>query len=76
MQIAGAPETWDQLVYRGDPSSGSFMAFQLSNDKILSAIGINAARDMRFARALIAAGKIVDRQLLTDSKYKLQDFAR
>jgi 3-phenylpropionate/trans-cinnamate dioxygenase ferredoxin reductase component len=76
MQVAGAPQRWDRLVYRGDPGGKSFMAFQLLENKVVGAFSVNAARDMRFARALIASAKTIDADLLTNEKAKLQDLAR
>jgi len=76
MQIAGAPTQWDSLVYRGDPSCGSFLVFQLLQDSLVGSIGVNAGRDMRFARMLVASGNAVDRDALADVKLKLQDICR
>src|SRR5262249_20784581 len=60
MQVAGAPAEHDGLVYRGEPANGAFMAFQLLKDKVVGCISVNSARDMRFARMLIASAKSVD----------------
>jgi NADPH-dependent 2,4-dienoyl-CoA reductase/sulfur reductase-like enzyme len=76
MQVAGAPTKWDQIVYRGEPADRSFMVFQLLDHKIVGSISVNAARDMRFARMLIASGKTVDSERLANSKSKLQDLCR
>ena len=76
MQIAGAPIEWDELVYRGEPSSESFLAFQLLRKTVVGAISVNAGRDMRFARMLIASGKPADARELANSKKKLQDLCR
>jgi NADPH-dependent 2,4-dienoyl-CoA reductase/sulfur reductase-like enzyme len=76
MQIAGAPIEWDELVYRGEPSSGSFMLFQLLCKTLVGAISVHAGRDMRFARMLIASGKPVDPDELANSKTRLQDLCR
>jgi 3-phenylpropionate/trans-cinnamate dioxygenase ferredoxin reductase subunit len=76
MQVAGAPTTWDRLVYRGDPAGGSFIAFQLLHDVLVGSISVNAGRDMRFARMLIGSGKTVDREALVNTKVKLQDVLR
>ena len=76
MQVAGAAQQWDHLVYRGDPAGKSFMAFQLLDNKVVGAFSVNAARDMRFARILIASGKAIDAALLADEKTKLQDLSR
>jgi NADPH-dependent 2,4-dienoyl-CoA reductase/sulfur reductase-like enzyme len=76
MQIAGAPARWDTLIYRGDPPCGSFLVFQLLRQTLVGAIGVNAGRDMRFARMLVASGDVVDRGALADVKVKLQDLCR
>ena len=76
MQVAGAPTTWDRLAYRGDPAGGSFIAFQLLQDVLVGSISVNAGRDMRFARMLIASGKALDREALANTKVKLQDMFR
>ena len=76
MQIAGAPIEWDELVYRGEPGSGSFMLFQLLRKALVGAISVNAAREMRFARKLIASGRLADPDELANSKARLQDLCR
>jgi NADPH-dependent 2,4-dienoyl-CoA reductase/sulfur reductase-like enzyme len=76
MQVAGAPQRWDRLAYRGDPAGKSFMAFQILENKVVGAFSVNAARDMRFARMLIASAKTIDAGLLADEKTKLQDLGR
>jgi NADPH-dependent 2,4-dienoyl-CoA reductase/sulfur reductase-like enzyme len=76
MQVAGAPVEWDEPVYRGDPAKGGFMLFQLQKKVVVGCISVNAARDMRFARILIAAGKPVDPVQLANPGLKLQDMCR
>ena len=63
-------------VYRGEPSSGSFLAFQLLRKTVVGAISVNAGRDMRFARMLIASRKRADPDELANSKTRLQDLCR
>ena len=76
LQVAGVPTEWDELVYRGELASGSFMVFQLLQKKVVGAVSVNSARDMRFARALIASTKIVDADSLADHKVNLQEINR
>ena len=66
LQIYGMPDPSHRVVVRGDLQSDSFMLFYLAGDKIRSAMGPNAARDLRFARRLIESQKSVDPQLLAD----------
>jgi NADPH-dependent 2,4-dienoyl-CoA reductase/sulfur reductase-like enzyme len=76
LQMAGAPESWDQLVWRGDPGERGFTVFHLAAGRPVAAVTVNNARDMRFARLLIARGTPVDPASLADKAVKLQDLAR
>lgn len=76
MQVAGAPLRWDRIVYRGDPAGKAFTAFQMLENKVVGAISMNAGRDMRFARILIASGNALDVDLLVNEKCKMQDLCR
>ena len=66
LQIYGMPVPRHQVVTRGDPSAGSGVLFYLAGDVVEAAIGINAARDLRFARRLIEQRKPVDAARLAD----------
>jgi len=76
LQIAGAPERWERLVWRGDPGERAFTLFYLAGSRVVAANTVNNARDMRFARMLIHSGKSVDSAALGDPAVKLQDLAR
>jgi len=76
LQVAGAPERWDRLVWRGDPGARAFTLFYLAEGRVVAANTVNNARDMRFARMLIQSGKSVDAAALADPALKLQDLAR
>jgi 3-phenylpropionate/trans-cinnamate dioxygenase ferredoxin reductase subunit len=76
IQVAGAPTEWDQVVYRGEPTDRSFMIFQLLHRKVVGSIGVNAWRDMRLARYLIASRSIVDGDMLANIKFDLRDLCR
>lgn len=76
LQMAGAPDRWDQIVWRGEPSDPGFTLFQLLEGKLVAAVTVNNARDMRFARMLIQKGRSVDPAVLADKATKLQDLAR
>ncbi len=76
LQIAGMPERWGELVYRGTPSSGSFIGFQLENGVVTAAIAMNRPRDMRFARRLIASRAAPLESDLSDENVSLKDLAR
>lgn len=76
LQMAGAPDRWDRVVWRGEPTEPSFTLFQLLDDKVVAAVTVNNMRDMRFAKMLIQRGKTVDPAALADKAVKLQDLAR
>lgn len=76
LQMAGAPDRWDRVVFRGAPTDPGFTLFQLLDGKVVAAVTVNNARDMRFGRMLIQSGKVVDPALLGDKAQKLQDLAR
>ena len=76
LQIAGAPEKWDRVAWRGDPASGKAILFYFAGDRLVAANTIDMARDMRFIRQIIAAGKPVDEARLLDHAVKLQDLAK
>jgi NADPH-dependent 2,4-dienoyl-CoA reductase/sulfur reductase-like enzyme len=76
LQMAGAPDHWDELVWRGAPGDPGFTIFHLAQGKPVAATTVNNARDMRFARMLIARGTAVDAAALADKSVKLQDLCR
>ena len=76
LQVAGVPEHWDIVVFRGDPQSDDFIAFQVADHAVVGALALNRPRDMRFARRLIGSDKPLDLTALTDDSVKLRDLAR
>ncbi len=66
LQIYGVPLPSHQVVVRGDPATGSFVFFYLEGERVMAALGGNAARDLRFARRLIEKGTRVTAQDLAD----------
>ena len=72
IQLVGLPENWDETVTRGDPAAGQFITFYLKGGKIDGAAAMNNGRDVRFARRLMQAEKIVDPARLADPSVKLQ----
>jgi 3-phenylpropionate/trans-cinnamate dioxygenase ferredoxin reductase subunit len=53
LQMVGLPETWDQLVVRGDMADHRFSVFYLADGSLVAANGINSPRDVRVARMLM-----------------------
>ena len=71
LQIFGMPAPSHRVVMRGDPQTHSFVVFFLDEDKVVAALGPNAAKDLRFARRLIERRSSVDPQRLADTEVPL-----
>ena len=76
LQMTGAPESWDGLLWRGDPDEGRFTVFYLAGGRIVAVNTVNNGREMRPARMLMESGRIVDPAALADTSVKLLKLAR
>ncbi len=76
LQMTGAPEAWDSLLWRGDPDEGRFTVFYMAGGRIVAVNTVNNGREMRPARMLMESGKVVDPATLADTSVKLLKLAR
>ena len=76
LQMTGAPESWDSLLWRGDPDGGRFTVFYVAGGRIVAVNTVNNGREMRPARMLMESGKVVDTAALADMSVKLLKLAR
>ena len=76
IQLVGLPSAFDDTVTRGARADGSFVEFYMKDGRIDGAAAINSPRDIRFARRLMQAEKIVDPAALADPAVKLQALLR
>ena len=76
LQMAGAPESWDRLVWRGDPASNRFIVFYMAGDVVVAVNAFNLGREVRIARNLIERKTPVADADLADEGIKLRDLAR
>lgn len=76
LEIAGIPERWSEVVFRGDITGRDYMIFLLEAGRVVGAISVNQPRDMRFARRLLQTGKAVDATALADPAVSMRDLAR
>lgn len=53
IQIAGVPQEWDELVWRGSPEQESFAVFLLHCGRLTGGITVNLGREMTPLRQLI-----------------------
>ena len=75
LQIAGLSQDHDDVVLRGEPSSGSFACFYLKNGVLVAVDAINAPRDFVQAKSLIADKVRVDPDKLADPDVAVKDLA-
>jgi NADPH-dependent 2,4-dienoyl-CoA reductase/sulfur reductase-like enzyme len=73
LQVAGAPETWDRLVVRGDPAAKKGIVFYMEGAHVVGATAFNQGRDMRFCKQLIESARDVDDADLADEAKRLRD---
>ncbi len=76
LQVAGMPESWDRVVFRGNPRSTDFIGFQMAGDRLVGAMSVNRPRDMRVARRLIGGDKPLDDAALADESVSMRDLMR
>lgn len=72
LQIVGCPPDWDDLIIRGASHREPLMFFKMHDDVVQGVIGLNAKRDMLLMRKLMAAGKPIDRDILTNTQVPLK----
>ena len=72
IQMIGLPQDWDEVATRGDQASGEFVTFYLKEGIIIGAISVNNPRDLRFAKRMMLAEKLVSAADLADQSIKMQ----
>jgi len=72
LQMLGAPESWDRLVFRGDPASGSFTVFYMAGPRIVAVNTVNNGKEMRICERLMTSGLAVEDARLADPETKLR----
>jgi len=76
LQVAGLPDSWDDIVGRGDAASGSYIGFVLDGGNISGAIALNQPRDLRLARRMMDAGKEYTAAELADESISMRDLSK
>ncbi|HEX8604693.1 MAG TPA: FAD-dependent oxidoreductase, partial [Pseudoduganella sp.] len=71
IQLVGVPAGHDGMVARGDAAGGNGLLFYLRGGRLVAAVGINAARELRFAQRLIQRGTPVTAAVLGDEAVPL-----
>jgi 3-phenylpropionate/trans-cinnamate dioxygenase ferredoxin reductase subunit len=75
LQIAGYAFDVDEIVVRGEPSSGKFAVFHLKGDQLQSVEAINAPPEFMMGRQLIGNRKRIDKRKLADPTVSMKEVA-
>jgi 3-phenylpropionate/trans-cinnamate dioxygenase ferredoxin reductase component len=66
MEYSGHAPEWDEVVFRGDPADGEFIAFWLRGGCVAAGMNVNVWDVNEHIQALIRAGKPVEAAALAD----------
>jgi 3-phenylpropionate/trans-cinnamate dioxygenase ferredoxin reductase component len=72
MEYSGYATSWDQVVFRGEPESGEFIAFWLSEDRVLAGMNVNVWDVNQHVQSLIRSRLPVDVAALCDPDTPLE----
>jgi 3-phenylpropionate/trans-cinnamate dioxygenase ferredoxin reductase subunit len=75
MEYSGHAERWDQVVFRGDPSGGEFIAFWLQDARVVAGMNVNVWDVNEHVQALIRSRRPVDVAALTNLDIPLDSMA-
>jgi len=66
MEYSGYAESWDEVVFRGDPGEGEFIAFWLRDQRVLAGMNVNVWDVNQHVQELIRSRLSVDPRALAD----------
>jgi len=66
MEYSGYATSWDQVVFRGDRDGGEFVAFWLSDGRVVGGMNVNVWDVNQHVQELIRSRRSVDVAALTD----------
>ncbi len=73
MEYAGSAPEWDRVVFRGDPTTGAFLAFWLQDGLVVAGMNANTRKANATISALVASRSPVDVAQLADPAVPLGD---
>ncbi len=71
MEYSGFAAEWDEVVFRGTPDDGQFVAFWLKDGRVLAGMNVNVWDVNDQVQALIRSGRQVDVGALSDPETSL-----
>jgi 3-phenylpropionate/trans-cinnamate dioxygenase ferredoxin reductase subunit len=72
MEYSGHAPKWDEVVFRGDPAQGEFIAFWLRDGCVLAGMNVNVWDVNEHVQALIRSNQQIDVAALTDTDTPLE----
>ena len=72
MEYSGHAPKWDEVVFRGDPAQGEFIAFWLRDGCVLAGMNVNVWDVNEHVQALIRSNQQIDVVALTDTDTPLE----
>ena len=75
MEYSGYAVSWDQVVFRGDPGTGEFIAFWLDDRRVVAGMNVNVWDVNEHVQALIRSRRPVEAGALRDPDVPLDALA-
>jgi 3-phenylpropionate/trans-cinnamate dioxygenase ferredoxin reductase component len=75
MEYSGYATEWDEVVFRGDPQGGEFIAFWLADGRVMGGMNVNVWDVNDHVQALIRSRREVDADALRDTGTPLESLA-
>jgi thioredoxin reductase len=75
MEYSGYAPRWDEVVFRGDPADGEFIAFWLQEGRVLAGMNVNVWDVNEHVQALIRSAQPIDAAALGDAGTPLDSLA-
>jgi 3-phenylpropionate/trans-cinnamate dioxygenase ferredoxin reductase subunit len=72
MEYSGYATDWDEVVFRGDPAGGEFVAFWLADGRVVGGMNVNVWDVNEHVQALIRSRQRVDAGALRDADTPLE----
>lgn len=75
MEYSGYAPQWDEVVFRGDPAGGEFVAFWLREGRVAAGMNVNVWDVNEHVQALIRSDRAIDPAALADPDTPLDALA-
>jgi 3-phenylpropionate/trans-cinnamate dioxygenase ferredoxin reductase subunit len=75
MEYSGYVTQWDEVVFRGERDGGEFIAFWLSDGRVVAGMNVNVWDVNEHVQAIIRSRRLIDKQALSDPETPLESLA-